>query len=97
MGVNGDDFLDAVELQSPGHEPGVLHKTFLIPQIIEQDAAVEVHLRVIEEVHAGFFQEPADGVQDAVKLLFFRPGGQEGQTPAHQEAGEKAAERAKRR
>ena len=56
MGVNGDDFLDAMELQGPGHESGVLHKALLIPQIIEQDAAVEIHFRVVEKVHPGLRQ-----------------------------------------
>ena len=56
VGVNGDDFLDAMELQGPGHEFGVLYKTLLIPQIVEQDAAVEIHFRVVEKVHAGLRQ-----------------------------------------
>ena len=70
--IDRDDFLNAMELQGPGHEPGVLHKALLIPQIVEQDTAVEVHFRVIEEVRPGFRQQPAYGLEDAVKLLFFR-------------------------
>ena len=97
MGINGDDLVDAVQLQVPGHEPGVLHKALLIPQVVEQDAAVEVHLRMIKEAHAGFRQEAANGLQDAVKFLLLRPGGQEGQPPARQGAGEIAAEAAQRR
>ncbi len=70
----------------------MLHKTLLIPQVIQQDAAVEIHVGVIEEIHAGFFEDLADGVQDAVKPLFLRPGGQKVEAPAHQEARDIAAE-----
>ena len=76
--INGDELFDAMELQVPGHEPGVLHKALLIPQVVEQDAAVEIHLGMIEEVHPRFVQETANGPQDAVKFLFFRPRGQQG-------------------
>ena len=56
VGIDGDQLPDAVFFQPIRQPAGMGDESLLVAQVVEQDAAVEIHFRVVEKAHPGFRQ-----------------------------------------
>ncbi len=88
MGIHRNDFFDAVGFKLFRHKFGVLDEPFVVPKIVEQDAAVKIQVGFVENTDVGFFKQFDHCFQNVVAGFLVRFAGHKDECQFYQQFGD---------